>query len=142
MRTTIRRTLLSWAILCAAVACGSDSTSPPPVDLSLVGTYTLRTVNGSGLPFVILQSGQTSVSVTEGRITIADGGSWSETANLRTTANGQVSNQAYADNGTWLRSGNGIALSSAPNRNTAYSGTFTSNQLILNDGTFNSVYQR
>lgn len=126
-----RLLVLAFALV---AACGGDkSTAPPPVDLSLVGTYTLRTVNGSNLPFVFLQSGQTSYSVLEDRITIADGGTWSESGTSRTTINGVSANDVYADNGTWIRSGNGLVLVSSVYRNNAYTGTFTASTLTVVD---------
>ncbi|HEY9461721.1 MAG TPA: hypothetical protein VIR54_01465, partial [Vicinamibacterales bacterium] len=114
---------LFLGVLCIALAaCGSDKTTGPDSNLSFAGTYSLRTINGSNLPYVFLQSGQTSAIMTDDAITIADGGTWSEQGTLRITTNGQTSNQVYSDNGTWLRSGNSLALYSNPYNNTAYSG--------------------
>lgn len=128
----MRRFALTF-LLATLAACGSDATSPPPVDLSIVGTYTLRTVNGSNLPFVFIQSGQSSFSVVDDKITIADGGTWSENGTARTTTNGVVTNDVYADNGTWIRSGTSLVLVSTPFRNNAYTGTFTSSTLTIRD---------
>ena len=71
---------LFLGVLCIALAaCGSDKTTGPDVDLSFVGSYSLSQMNGTNLPFVMLQSGQSSISMTSDRLSIADGGTRSAT---------------------------------------------------------------
>jgi len=125
---------LFLGLLCVVLAgCGSDKTTGPDVDLSFVGTYHLRTINGSNLPYTLAQSGSVSLQIVADAITIADGGTWSESGTQKTTANGQTSTDVYGDNGTWIRSGNSIALHSSIYNNTAYSGTFSGSALTLTD---------
>lgn len=134
---------LFLGILCIALAaCGSDKTTGPDVDLSFVGNYSLSQMNGTNLPFVMLQSGQASISMTSDRLSIADGGTWSENGTTKTVENGQTSNDAWSDHGTWLRSGNNIVLSSSVNTNTDYRGTFSKDRLTLSDGAFTYLFVR
>lgn len=119
------------SLLCVAVflaACGGDATGPDS-GFSFVGTYTLVTVNGSGLPYVALQSGQSSISIVDDRVTIADGGSWAEQGTLRVVTNGQAATQIYSTSGNWVRSGNSLSLIATGYSAPAYSGSFSSRQL-------------
>ena len=116
-------------MLFSLAACGSDATSPTAV--TFAGTYSLQTINGSKLPYVVLQQGTTAVTITADQLTIADGGTWTESGTLQTTQNGQTTTQVGGDNGTWLRSGSSLQLNSTKNGNIAYTGAFSSNRLDL-----------
>ena len=111
-------------------ACGGDSVTSTTASASLAGTYTLRTINGTALPFV-LQSGTNSVTVTADAITVADGGTWSEAGAYRQTVNGQTTSQVISDGGTWTRAGASVAFSSRTT--SGYSGTFTGSGFNLTD---------
>ena len=121
-------------VLAATVvaACGSDSAASPTA-ATLAGTYDLQTVNGSSLPYVLLQSETKSVTILDDHIVIADGGTWSEGGTVRVVTNGVTTTEVSTDAGTWVRSGDGIVLHSTTADLTAYSGTFTSTSLSLTD---------
>lgn len=127
MLQTVRRALLSWTVACLAVACG-DATSPDTD--SFVGVYMLRTVDGSPLPAVISQSGTSALTYIANQLTIADGGTWSQTATLETRSGGQTSRQTFANGGFWTRSLNDIQLNFLEGP-LAYSGNFSRNRLSL-----------
>lgn len=133
---------LFLGVLCIALAaCGSDKTTGPS-EPSFVGTYSLKTLNGSPLPYIFLQSGQTSLAVTSMQMVIADGGSWSLTTGFQTTANGQTTTDTGTNSGTWLRTGDALALYSTVNDNTPFTGSFSSNRLTLSDGSYTYVFLR
>ena len=111
-------------------ACGSSSMAPNMTPLA--GTFTLRTVNGSQLPFVV-QSGEPSLTIVADVITIADGGTWTETGTFRVTENGVTNPAVVSDGGPLVRSGSSISLQSSGSGKIAYSGTFTNMQLTLTD---------
>lgn len=136
------RRMFLGALLVVLAACGSDTTTGPDVDLSFVGTYTLRTIDGSKLPYVFLQTGQDAAAMTASTIVIADGGTWSEQSEFRITDNGQTETQVVSNNGTWFRSANNLILTSTLHNNTPYSGTFSTNQLTLSDGSLTYVFSR
>ena len=68
------------AVLAAAQACGSDSTTSPssPKNSDPKGTYTLRTVDGKGLPYQISRSpyydAATGHFYNEYDVVVTDGG--------------------------------------------------------------------
>lgn len=123
MRTAL--VLLATFVL----ACGGDATAPDAA--TFAGTYALETVNGQKLPYVYIQTGNNSVTILNDRLTIADGGSWSETANVRVSTNGVVTTQTIAAGGSWARAGNQLALVNGANGKTDYAGTFARDRMDL-----------
>lgn len=118
--------VLSLALL---AACGGDSATSP-TSQSLAGTYTMRTVNGSPLPFVV-QSGTTKITITADVMTVADGGTWSETGAFTLTVNGSSTSQVISDGGTFVRAG--ATVSFLNGNQTAYTGSFTGSGFTLTD---------
>ena len=135
----IRRVVLPLA-LAALGACGSDASTSPNSD-AIEGTYSLRTVNGSALPFTI-QSGPNSVTLTTDVITIASNGAWTESIVYRQTINGDTTNGTDADGGTWVRAGSSVTLQSSVNGGTAYSGAYSNGSLTFSDGGVVVVFSR
>lgn len=131
-----RMWILGLAVL---AACGGSSDAPTsPTQVTFAGTYTLQTVNGQKLPFVIAQSGTNAVTLTSASLTIAAGGTWSDQFNYTQTTNGVPSAQTATENGTWVRSGSNLALDLSTGT-LDYSGTFSGNTVTLSDGTFTYV---
>src|SRR5687767_4985621 len=89
----------------ALPAC-SDS-SGPGGNGDVAGTYTLRTVNGSNVPFTILQVGSTyRLEILSGSVVINSNGTYTETASLRETNGTVVTTEQQNSNGTWTRVNN------------------------------------
>jgi hypothetical protein len=64
------------------VACGGDSaTGPAPV----TGSYSLRTVNGGGLPAVVYQDASEKDEIVSSSIALAADNSWSGSLTIRGT---------------------------------------------------------
>jgi len=104
----MRRGLVGALGLILLMSCGGDSVSPTnPNNVSLAGTYTLRTINSSGLPYAIQSSG-TTVQITGDQVTVADGGSFSETTSYKVVATG--ASQVGSSTGTWARAGSTITF--------------------------------
>ena len=124
----------------ALAACGGD---PPasPNSASIAGTYQLKTVNGSGLPFTY-QSGLNKIVVTNDVLTVADGGTWTETGQFTLTFNGQTTNQVISDHGTWTRAGTVVSFYSVQQAAVSYSGTFTGSAFSVSDDLFTYTFVR
>jgi len=124
-------------------ACGSDSPTGPsnPNSASIAGTYQMRTVSGSPLPFTY-QSGTTKVVITSDVLVVADGGTWSETGAFTASVNGQTSNQVISDGGTWTRAGSAVSFYSSQQGATSYAGTFTGSGFSLADDLFTYTFAK
>lgn len=124
-----------WTFLILLAAC-SDSTGPE----TIAGTYSLRTVNGSSLPYVLAQGAADKDELTDDAITLNEGGTWTESGHLRSTRSGVVTTQSVVGSGTYARTGGtGITLTGA---NGSSSGTVGAGTLILSDQGVSAVYIR
>ena len=131
----------SAVVLFALAACGGSEGPTNPASASLAGSYTLRTVNGNHLPYT-LQSGTNSLTITADVLTVADGGTWSESGSYQQTVNGQTSSQTFSDGGSWDRSGPTVTFTSTNSNTAAYGGSFTGSGFGLTDGTFAYVFTK
>jgi len=99
---------LLLALLLPLAACGGDGTGPDEDGVS--GTYTLRTVNGNGLPFTLGDNGVQKVEVTGGRITLSEDLTYSEIRGYRTTDNGLETTEDEEYEGTYTHVGTELLL--------------------------------
>lgn len=111
----------------ALLACGGDGSTGPGA--SIAGAYSLTTVNGAPLPFVVTQAGTYKYEITADTYTLADGATFTEVRADRTTSNGAVTTSTKTDAGSWSRNGTSITLTSPANG--AVSGTVSGNMLTL-----------
>ena len=130
------RTAFAVAML-VTLACGggSDATAPNPASDSIAGTFTLRTVNGSPLPFTT-RAGATTVVFISGVLTVAEGGTWSDSRSFTLSGFSETT----TDGGTWTRAGTNVAFLSTTK--TGYAGTFTGSGFNLTDFTFNYTFSK
>ena len=124
------RTLIGFLALAITVACGGDGITDP-ASVSLAGTYSLKTVNGSPLPFTVSDA-TGSATLTSDVMTVADAGTWTEHYTFRLTVNGTTTNESGDTSGTWSRSGTSVTFKA--DGGTAYTGTFNGSGFTLNDG--------
>lgn len=124
------------ALALSALACGSDAPTSPN-GASVAGTYTLRTIQGQPLPY-ILQDGANKATITRDILTITDGGTWSETANFTLSINGGPGQaQVVSASGTYSRAGASFGFFDTSTRETDFatlSGTtltFTSDTRVF-----------
>ena len=93
-----------FLLVLAGVACGGDATAPQVV--SVAGAWTLQSINGTTLPFVVAQTGANKVEVVSDVITVVATGSFTQTTTYRTTDNGHVTTESFADAGSYTVNGN------------------------------------
>jgi len=130
----------STLLLSLAMACGGDKSTNPNSD-AVEGTYSLKSVNGSPLPFTI-QSGTNSIMLTKDVLTVAGNGSWTESINYTETINGQMNTGTDADGGTWTRAGSSVSLYSTVTNGTAYTGIYNNGTLTMSAGGFTQLFVR
>lgn len=132
------RKLFAVLALALAAACGSDSATN--VQASIAGTYSLRTINGTPMPFILAQTGANKTEVTDDAITLNNGGTWTESGHYRTTTNGVATTSSVVDAGTYTLNGTAITLTSA-NTGVA-SGTVSGSTLTVVDQGLSAVYSK
>jgi len=124
--------------LLALLACGGDDSTGPGA--SIAGAYSLTTVNGAPLPFVVQQAGTYKYEITADTYTLAAGGTWTEEWTDRTTSNGAVTTSTNTDAGTW--SGNGASITLTSPASGAVSGTVSGNTLSLSADGFTLIFTK
>jgi hypothetical protein len=107
MRRTAFVATMILAILSAA-GCGGDSTSPAAQ--SIAGSWTLQSVNGSPLPFIVPQTGADKLEVLSDVLVISGTGSFTQTTSTRTTTNGVPTTQSVVDAGSYTLNGSTVTL--------------------------------
>lgn len=106
MRNVLIMPLIFVAMLLAS--CG-DSTGPGNTGAAgVTGTYTLQTVNGSQLPYTVVQVGENKFEATAGRVTLNGDRTFSASITFRETENGITTTTTESDSGTYTQ--NGTAL--------------------------------
>lgn len=91
-------------------ACWSDKVTGSS---TVFGTYTLRTVNGSSLPFTVSGSGTTKSEIVADTIFLYEGFTFAEQGHYRNTVNGTATAQLVTDRGSFGLLGNSISFFSA-----------------------------
>ncbi|MEP6495656.1 MAG: hypothetical protein ABJF01_23435 [bacterium] len=107
MRRSAFVAAMIFAILSAA-GCGGDSTSP--ATQSIAGSWTLQSVNGSPLPFIVPETGTDQLEVLSDVIAISGTGSFTQTTSTRTTTNGVPTTQSVVDAGSYTLNGSAITM--------------------------------
>lgn len=101
------RKIVFLLLIAAQAACWSDKVTGSS---TVFGTYTLRSVNGSSLPFTVSGSGTTKSEILSDTIFLYEGFTYAESAHYRNTVNGTVTNETIVDNGSFGLLGNSINM--------------------------------
>ena len=113
------------ALLVGVAACGGDSTGPG----SIAGRYTLQTINGNPLPFVVLQVEGGKIEITAAHINLNADLTCSDSVTVRTTIGGNVSTEVETDVCTYTI--NNQALTVTFVREEPVGGSITTTKITL-----------
>lgn len=105
----MRRYLATFAMLFVSMLAGCGDTSTGPNE-SVAGSYSLRTINGLELPFVIFEEPGYKEEFLDETITIQDNGTFQQQGRFRYTTDGVVSIESYTDAGTYSRTGTSVTF--------------------------------
>lgn len=106
------RRLLIALLVATQAACWSDKVTGSS---TVFGTYTLRSVNGSSLPFTVSGSGTNKSEIVSDTIWLYEGFTFAESAHYRNTVNGTVTDQKVTDSGAFSLLGNSASFFSNDN---------------------------
>lgn len=134
-----RRGWLAAVAMLGILACGSSTESSQAT--SVVGTWSLQTINGTPLPFVIQQTGANTEQITSDVYRLVAGGVFTQMTGKRFTINGVVTTQSVPDAGIYVVNGNAVTVqyNSDGSRATA---VWSGDTMTIAGGGFVSVYTR
>jgi hypothetical protein len=139
----MRRTILLAALLLAPLvsACDDDDDGTGVVGANVTGTYTLRTIDGQNLPFILLNVPGYRIEVLADAYTLNSGGDFSSTTSYRETEGTVVSTSEDTYTGTWVQNGSTINLNSTDNgpETATFSG---GNTLTFTAGGRTAIYRK
>jgi hypothetical protein len=98
-RRVIAVTLMSALPFLSLAACASDAVGPPSGIVA--GRYQLQTVNGTTLPFVVVQSDTSKGELTSDQLTLNADGTFSDLEGLRTTRGASITMKQAASIGVY-----------------------------------------
>jgi hypothetical protein len=104
------RVLLALSML-VSVACFDDYSTAVG---TVTGTYTLRTINGSALPYTYDVDASTRKEIVDDMITLFSGGSYSRVQHATVTVAGQTTGQTNTESGAYLLLGTSVTLNPSP----------------------------
>ncbi len=137
----MRRLAVVLVLSAAAVlaGCGDKATGPSPA--SVAGTWNLQSVNGTQLPFIVIQVGNDKVEITSDVITASSNGTFTQLTTIQTTQSGQVTTDHATDSGTWSLSGTAVNFVFESNGSTG-TGTLSGNTLTVATSGLSLVYRK
>src|SRR4051794_31957175 len=98
-----------FMIMLASIAlagCGGDATTAPTA--TIAGTWNLKSINGTPLPFTLAQTGTNKLELMSDVFVISGTGSFTQTTTLRSTTNGVPTTQSLADAGSYVLNGTAV----------------------------------
>lgn len=131
---------LAIAAVTLLIACGDDGTTAPTTT-SVAGTWTLQSINGTSLPYVIAQTGADKIEITSDVVTAVATGSFTQITTIRTTVSGQISTQSVADAGTWTLNGTAVTFQFNSDGSVG-TGSISGNTLTVTESGFAYIYKK
>jgi hypothetical protein len=132
----MRKLLVAFLIITSA-ACKEEIVGSSTV----TGTYTLRTLNNTQLPYTLPGSGATKTEVLDDAITFYQGNTYAETRHVRLTTNGQVTTETQEDAGAYSFFGISLTLTSGRG-NPERRGRIDGNTMTIIEAGLTSVYRK
>jgi hypothetical protein len=129
-RRTLGIPVVAALVALAPAACGGDNSTGP--SHSVVGTYTLQTINGQPLPFLIFQGATEKYEFISDVVAVNADYTYSETGSVRYTdlTTGAVTAQPFSSAGTWRETNGAIEFTDASD-GSVVNGTVSGNTLTI-----------
>lgn len=137
MRVSVKVAVIALLGLVAACGGGNDGINEPR---SVAGTYTLQTVNGAALPFVVFETAGYKIEVTGASYVLASAGTFSNSASFRETENGVVTTSTETVTGQYTVSGSNVTFTDSDGD--VITGTLSGNNLQFSEDGMTAVFVR
>ncbi|MEO7501410.1 MAG: hypothetical protein ABIW94_02110 [Gemmatimonadaceae bacterium] len=135
-----RTVFCALALMVATVACNSDGVTNPEADIP--GTYSLKTVNGSPLPYTVVDSEGSYIIVSD-VMTLDKDKTWKESISYRLDQTTPIVAEPDWDRGTWTLAGGVLTFhSTAYSDEPAYTATHSGNTLTVTALGLVQVFQK
>jgi hypothetical protein len=132
----MRKALIAF-VAALSLACFDEGVTGSS---TVTGTYTLRTVNGSPLPYTIPGGGAVKTEIVSDTITLFQGGTFARARDSRITENGQVTMQSATETGSYSLLGTSITLNSVTGKATL--GIINGNAMTIVEAGVTSVFSK
>lgn len=110
---------------------------------SMAGSYSLRSVNGQSLPYILAKTTAKQNEWMADIITFSSDGTYIQESTIRSTAFGIAATAIKKESGTWTRSGTEITLRSTSNsRQPSATATFSDGTMTLVSGGVALIYKK
>jgi hypothetical protein len=128
------------ALLAVALAgCGSDATGPSGG--SVTGTWNLRSVNGTNLPYSFPPQQGVTITVTGSVLTLSSDGAYNEIDSILLVGPGGAATTTHLEAGMWSATNGSITFDDQTD-GVVYQGSVTGNALTEIVNGFAQVYAR
>ena len=131
---------LTAIFLALAVACSGDKLTDPQRP-AVEGTWTLQSIGGLGLPYLLDQSGDDKLELLEASLIVQADSNFTSTSKQRLTVQGQAESQDYTEGGTYMVRGAVVWFRFA-NDNAVVTGQLRGDSLMFGEGGIPVVYRR
>ncbi len=106
---------------------------------AIAANYTLQTINGQNLPFVLAQVVVDKVEVTAGSVRLNSDNTFSTSVTVATTESGATTSETTTVTGTYTLNGTTLTFTSEED---TFGGSITGNTLTISDEGVTFVYQK
>jgi hypothetical protein len=130
--------MLAVALL---IACGGGSDPAGPGE-TVVGEYTLRTINGTALPVVIGREQGVTVSALSGTMSLRADRTFSASVTARGVSAGSDVTSTFTSVGTYTVNGSALTLLATGTENARLTGSYANGRVTMTEDGFVSVYTR
>lgn len=126
-------TLAAAAALVVMAACGSDSTTGPHTS-SVVGDWTLQSVDGKAPPDTVIHTSTLTVEFLDGTLALNADMSYKLFFHSRTTQGDSVTADSSGSSGTYTQSGNTVTIHNPANNGDVVATIASSNLTFVDNG--------
>jgi hypothetical protein len=135
------RKLIVGVLALAVLACGGDKSTSPRA--TVVGTYTLQTVNGQNLPVTFFQNAEEKDEILSGTVSLNSDGTFTDKSNIRVTITGRNPQTFPFDfAGRYTLNGNNVTFTVTQSGDTYSMAWDGANQLTQAEVGFTLIYQK
>lgn len=105
----MRRAVAVSAVVMFAACVKADAITAPDTS-DVAGSYSLRSINGVPLPFLLGANGTDSLFVLDDTYTLSSAARFSESIHTRRVQSGRIDTLALSDSGTFTRTATGVRM--------------------------------